>query len=277
MWDSVTFAALIAAALLYAIGSWRMRKGGGRVRVAERASFWIGWATLIAAITPWMDHAVTESFSTHMAQHEMLMVIGAPLIVVGRPIVPWLWSLPASIRLRAGGGLSAAPPRAMWRFLTTPLIAWGLHGAAIWLWHAPALYEAAVEHESLHAFQHATFVGTAILFWWGLVYGRYGRAAYGASALYVFTTMVHTGLLGALFALSTSPFYPLYRDRAHDAGVDAVYDQQLAGMYMWIPAGVVLTTFALALVLAWLSESDRRQRRTTQRNFVHGEVPPHRA
>src|SRR5204863_7670204 len=88
----------------------------------------------------------------------------------------------------------------------------------------------------------------------------YGRAAYGASALYVFTTMLHTGLLGALFALSTSSFYPLYRDRAHDAGIDAVYDQQLAGLYMWIPAGVVLTTFGLALVLSWLSESDRRTR-----------------
>jgi putative membrane protein len=259
-WDSVTLIALIAAAALYAIGSRRLRKGGGHLRAAERASFWFGWTALIAAITPWMDHAVTLSFSIHMAQHELLMVVGAPLIVVGRPIVPWLWALPASLRMRAGGGLSAVAPRRIWRWLTTPLIAWTLHGAALWIWHAPVLYEAAVDHESLHAFQHATFIGTAMLFWWGLVYGRYGRAAYGASALYVFTTMVHTGLLGALFALSTTPFYPLYGDRARDMGIDAVYDQQLAGLYMWIPAGIVLTTFALALVLAWLSESDRRER-----------------
>jgi putative membrane protein len=259
-WDSVTLAALIAGAMMYAVGTRRMREGGGRMRQAERASFWCGWTALIAAITPWMDHAVTVSFSLHMAQHELLMVIGAPLIVVGRPIVPWLWVLPVSWRLRAGRALSAAAPRAIWRKLTTPLVAWGLHGAVLWIWHAPVLYQAAVRHESLHAFQHATFVGTAVLFWWGLVYGRYGRAAYGASALYIFTTMVHTGLLGALFALSTSPFYPLYRDRAQDAGIDAVSDQQLAGLYMWIPAGVVLTTFALALVLAWLSESDRRER-----------------
>jgi putative membrane protein len=256
-WDSVTFMVLIAAALTYAAGSRRMHAGGGRLRAAERASFWIGWATLIAAITPWMDRAVTQSFSAHMAQHEMLMVIGAPLIVVGRPIVPWLWALPAAMRLRTGGFV-AQVPRSMWRWLTTPLVAWGLHGVAIWLWHAPVLYEAAVDHEALHALQHATFVGTSVLFWWGLVYGRYGRAAYGASALYVFTTMMHTGLLGAMFALSTSPFYPLYRDRAHDAGIDAAYDQQLAGLYMWIPAGVVLTIFGLALVLAWLAESDRR-------------------
>jgi putative membrane protein len=75
--------------------------------------------------------------------------------------------------------------------------------------------------------------------------------------------MLHTGVLGALFALSTSPFYQLYRERASDARIDAVYDQQLAGLYMWIPAGVVPTTFGLALILSWLSESDRRGRPIT--------------
>jgi heme/copper-type cytochrome/quinol oxidase subunit 3 len=97
-----------------------------------------------------------------------------------------------------------------------------------------------------------------VLFWWGLVYGRYGRAAYGASALFVFVTMVHTGLLGALFALSTSAYYPMYRERAAAAGFDAVSDQQLAGLYMWVPSGIVLTVFGLALMVAWLSEADRR-------------------
>jgi cytochrome c2 len=115
-----------------------------------------------------------------------------------------------------------------------------------------------VRDEAVHALQHATFVGTAVLFWWGLVYGRYGRAAYGASALYVFVTSVHTGILGALFTLSDSPYYPLYAARAPYAGLDAVADQQLAGLYMWVPAGVVLTVFGLGLVVAWLSEAERR-------------------
>jgi putative membrane protein len=103
---------------------------------------------------------------------------------------------------------------ALWLWATTPVVAWLVHGTAIWVWHLPALFEAAVEHEGLHVVQHATFAGTAACFWWGLVYGRYGGAAYGASALYVFTTMAHTGLLGALFALSNGPLYAVYRDRA---------------------------------------------------------------
>jgi cytochrome c2 len=142
--------------------------------------------------------------------------------------------------------------------LTTPFVAWAIHGLAIWLWHAPRLYEAAVEHESLHALEHATFVGTAVLFWWGILYGRYGRAAYGASVLYVFTLMVHTGVLGAIFALSTAPFFPVYQARASAAAVDPLVDQQLAGLFMWIPSGIVLTVAGLALLFAWIAESDRR-------------------
>src|SRR5206468_11770261 len=124
----------------------------------------------------------------------------------------------------------------------------------------PVLYEGAVRSKGIHTVQHGMFVATAICFWWGIVYGRYGRAAYGASVLYVFSTSVHTSILGAAFALSTAPFYAVYRDRAAAAGVDALGDQQLAGLYMWIPAGAVLTLVGLTLLVAWLSESERRAR-----------------
>jgi putative membrane protein len=195
-----------------------------------------------------------------MAQHEMLMLVGAPLMIVGRPILPWLWALPQRFRPVAAGGFQTRAVSSLWRWFTMPALAWAVHGAVVWVWHAPVFYEAALESEAVHAFQHATFVGSAVLFWWGLIYGRYGRAAYGASALFVFVTMMHTGALGALFALSTTPYYPLYQERAAASGIDAVTDQQLAGLYMWVPSGIILTLFGLALMLAWISESDRRAR-----------------
>jgi cytochrome c oxidase assembly factor CtaG/cytochrome c2 len=228
------------------------------VRTAETTSFWAGWIALVVAVSPWMDRAAALTFSSHMVQHELIMLVGAPLVVLGRPIVPWLWALPPRLRRPAGASIGNQTAHALWLWATTPVVAWLVHGTAIWVWHLPALFEAAVEHEGLHVVQHATFAGTAACFWWGLVYGRYGRAAYGASALYVFTTMVHTGVLGALFALSNGPLYAVYRDRALLGSVDAVADQQLAGLYMWIPAGIVLTCFGLALVVAWIAESERR-------------------
>jgi putative membrane protein len=264
-WDAAALMGAVVSAVLYSIGSRRLAQRNARVRMLERTSFWSGWAALVAAIAPPLDRAAAATFSAHMVQHELLMVVAAPLIVLGRPIVPWLWALPAPLRATANRTLKLQPVSRVWLLATTPVVAWALHGVAIWIWHLPLLYERAMENEALHAFEHATFVGTAVLFWWGLVYGRYGRAAYGASVLYVFTTMVHTGMLGAIFALSTAPFYDVYQSRAAAAGVDAVADQQLAGLYMWIPAGVVLTACGLALLVAWLSEPERRMR-------VHGPV-----
>jgi cytochrome c oxidase assembly factor CtaG len=249
---------LVAAGAMYVIGTLQLSRRGARVRTVERAAFWVGWAVMLAAVAPPMDWAAANAFSSHMAQHELLMLIGAPLMIVGRPILPWLWALPDRIKAAAAGGLQTSVLSRIWRTLTLPALAWAIHGGVVWLWHVPALYESALQSEAVHAVQHATLVSTAVLFWWGLVYGRYGRAAYGASALFVFVTMIHTGALGALFVFSTSAYYPVYAERASAAGVDPVLDQQLAGLYMWIPAGLVLTVFALALMLAWLSESDRR-------------------
>lgn len=257
-WDIVVLVLLGGLGLLHALGSWRLARRKASLRLVERVGFWVGWMAMVAAVAPPLDAAAAQRFSMHMIQHELLMLVGAPLMVVGRPIVPWLWALPAGLRAAVASALQGRVGASLWRWLTFPLVAWALHGFTLWVWHLPALYEAAVHHEGIHAFQHATFVATAVFFWWGLVYGRYGRVAYGASVLYVFTTMVHSGILGALFTLSTRPFYGVYQDRAEALAIDPTHDQQLAGLYMWIPASVVLMIFGLALALAWLSEAERR-------------------
>ena len=257
-WDVAILVALAGAAALYAIGSARLEARGARVRRAERGAFWIGWAVLVVAVSPPFDRIVSVLFSAHMAQHELLMLVGAPLLVVGRPIVPWLWALPGSMRPVTGTGLRRPAVAAAWRWLTMPQVAFALHGLVVWVWHAPALYEAAVRSDAIHTLQHGMFVGSAICFWWGLVYGRYGRAGYGAAAFYVFVTSLHTGILGAIFTLSRAPFYGVYAARTPAAGADAAADQQLAGLYMWIPAGLILMLAGLGLLVAWLAESDRR-------------------
>jgi putative membrane protein len=258
-WDVAIMVLLGACGAMYLIGTLQLNRRGAHVRRVERVAFWAGWLAMIAAVAPPMDAAAATAFSSHMAQHELLMLIGTPLMIVGRPILPSLWALPRGLRPAARIGLQGGLASGLWRWLTLPALAWAVHGAVVWLWHAPVLYEAALASEAVHAVQHATFVGTAALFWWGLIYGRYGRAGYGASALLVFVTMMHTGALGALFALSTQPFYPLYRQRAPVAGIDPVTDQQLAGLYMWIPSGIVLMIFGLAFMLAWISASEHRR------------------
>jgi putative membrane protein len=103
----------------------------------------------------------------------------------------------------------------------------------------PALFEAAVEHEGIHALQHASFLVTALLFWWAVL-GRDARSREGSGAAlaYLFTTMLHTSALGALLTLAASPWYPRY----------GLEDQQLGGLVMWVPGGAAYVAAALMIM-----------------------------
>jgi len=110
----------------------------------------------------------------------------------------------------------------------------------------------------VHAAQHASFLLTAALFWWSLIYGRYGRIGYGVAVLYVFLTTVHSGALGALLTFSPNLWYPIYGPTTAKWGLDAIEDQQLAGLIMWVPAGLILVALGIGIFLAWLAEAERR-------------------
>ena len=253
-WDILATAGLCLVGLAYWYGrAATPAQVRGRTRLAA-AGFWTGWAAMLIAVLPPLDGLAVERFSAHMLQHELLMLDGAPLMIAGRPLATALVGLAARGRAAAGSLLKAPGAARAWGTLTAPLVAWALHGLVVWAWHVPALYEAAVHREAIHAVQHATFVATAALFWSGLIYGRYGRAGYGASVFYVFTTLVHTGLLGAVFTLAPAPLYPHYAARTPDA----IGDQQVAGLVMWVPAGLVLTLTGIALFAAWIGDSGRR-------------------
>lgn len=133
-----------------------------------------------------------------------------------------------------------------------------VQAAALWLWHIPSWYEAALRHDAIHALEHLSFVLAGCLFWWAMVRGRYGRMGYGLGVLYVFLTVVHSSALGALLTVAPSLWYDDYAQRAAALHVDALADQQLAGLLMWIPASVVFIVLGLALFAGWLGEAERR-------------------
>jgi putative membrane protein len=147
----------------------------------------------------------------------------------------------------------------VWRAITMPAAAFLLYGLALWIWHLPALYDTALEHESLHVVQHLCFFGTAALFWRSIVHGRQGRLGYGAGVVYLFVTAVHGGALGALLTVSPRVWYAPYL-ALHPTASTALEDQQLAGLLMWIPAGLAFVAGALFLLAAWLRQSDRLSR-----------------
>jgi putative membrane protein len=120
------------------------------------------------------------------------------------------------------------------------------------------LFEAALRSDVVHGVQHLCFFWTAALFWWAMIQGGYGRLGYGLAVLFVFATSVHTSVLGALLTVASDLWYPTYASRSLPWGVSPIEDQQLAGLYMWVPSGLTFVVLALALVAAWIGEAERR-------------------
>jgi len=253
-------AALVASAALYVAGTRRVwaRAGAGHgVRRWEAGCFAAGWATLAIALVSPLHAMGGVLFSAHMAQHEVLMAVSAPLLVLGRPLVPFVWALPPRWRAGAGRAAKRGWIRGGWSAVSAPAAAWMLHAAALWAWHLPALYGLAVRNEWAHAAQHASFLGTGLLFWWALLRGRGLRTRHGTAVLYVFGMGMQGAALGALLTLSRTPWYPPYARTAGAWGLSALEDQQLAGLIMWVPASISYLAAGLWLFAAWLRESDR--------------------
>jgi cytochrome c oxidase assembly factor CtaG len=178
---------------------------------------------------------------------------------LGGPLVAIVWTLPAAARRSLAIGAKESPIAPAWALLTAPGIAWLLHALALWIWHLPRFYDYAVAHEGVHVVQHLCFFTTAALFWWGLHRGYYGRIGYGAAVVYVFATVIHSGLLGAVMTFAPRVWFAAYA-APHGGRLSPLEDQQLAGLLMWIPAGLILVAGGLAFFAAWLRESERRVR-----------------
>ncbi len=276
LWQSWSFEPFVVITL--GLSAWLFVNGlrqiwhesgiGHGIRRWEAAAFAGGWFALLIALVSPLHSWGRVLFSAHMTQHEVLMLVAAPLLVLGRPLVAFMWALPLRWSRRLGGIGKAHWLQAVWRGLTIPFVAWLVHAIALWVWHIPRLFEAVLTSEWVHTAQHLSFLLSALLFWWALIHGRRGFMGYGAAVLYVFTTSLHSGLLGAFITFSSSVWYPSYMGLTASWGLTPLEDQQLGGLIMWIPAGLVYVVAGLALFAGWLREAETRAGRREQRRAL---------
>lgn len=256
-WEPTIVGSLGLLAGSYALGWARLRRRAGRGlgRLRQQAHCFVGGlVALVAALLSPLEVLAHATFAAHMIQHLLLILVAAPLLVLARPLPALLWALHgwggATALARGIVHVLAGIARSPW-FAAT---AWVLHTAALWAWHAPPLYDAAVAHRAVHAAEHAAFLGTALLFWWALLApAGAGRLDAGAGVLYVFTMGVQGSVLAALLTFAPAPWYV-----SHGRSLE---DQQFAGLLMWIPSGVVYALAGLWLLARWLREAERRAER----------------
>ncbi|GAB4515335.1 MAG: cytochrome c oxidase assembly protein [Anaerolineae bacterium] len=244
-WNPIIGALLALAGWRYMDGVWRLwrRAGTGRgVRRWQVAAFWGGWIALFIALISPLETYSTASLAMHMIQHLLLMLIAPPLLVLGLPpravlgMIPMPWRHPLVRWWQRQTGL-----RQLWHMLTETWVAWGVYALVLWGWHLPPLYQLAVENTLVHMLEHASFFGAAFLFWQGL------EAQLGLGVLAIFTTAVHSSILGALMTFSTQIWYPVY---------GSLEDQQIAGLIMWMPGGIIFVIAGLVVMGRWLHEME---------------------
>jgi putative membrane protein len=257
-----TLIGLALSAAWYGLGLWRTWRASGvghGIRRWEACCFAAGWVTLVLALVSPLHPLGEILFCAHMVQHELLMLLAAPLLVLSKPMVAMIRALPAPVAHRLGQFSNSYGCKCAWGAVSLPLTAWSIHLVVLWGWHAPVLFQATLHSEWVHAAQHLCFLFSALLFWWALIHGYRGVTNYGVAVLYLFTTAIHSGLLGALLTFSRTPWYPDYNQTAV-WGLSALADQQLGGLVMWVPACTIYIVAGLILFAKWLGESETQAR-----------------
>jgi putative membrane protein len=245
LWPGLIAMSLLGMAwLLYVVGSLRLAP-----RIRHGALFHA--TALLAALTlvgP-MDAWAETSLAAHMIQHALVMVVIAPLWVLARPLPQWRAALTRQgyghdARRHSAdrrGGVSAD---VVWRLTAPitrhPLLAALVHAAAIWVWHTPRPYMLAVDDALWHVVEHACFLLSGCVFWWAVLRAPPRRQGHALIALLF--TLMHTGLLGALLTFARTPLY---------SAAYPLADQQLAGLIMWVPMGLIYLLAAGWLSLRW--------------------------
>lgn len=260
-WPSVpsVWVWLVALAVLYRRGSrvLRSRRAGATTLPGWRAaSFWAGLVALAVALASPLEPLAETLFAAHMAQHLLLAVLAAPLLVLGRPVLVTSLGLPSRLR-RETVHLRPQAPWVRRHLLGVAAGAIALHVLSFWVWHVPSLYEAALRSDLLHVVEHGTILGGGLALWW-LVLGARGHHANAIGVLAVFAAVLTHGALAGLITFASAPWFEAHAAGAAAWGLTALEDQQLAGGLMWFPGSVAYVAAGSTVFLRWLRDDDAR-------------------
>ncbi len=217
----------------------------------QPALFIIGMVLVIVALISPLDAISDEYlFSAHMIQHMLLAVVIPPLWVLSLP----RWGIEALLRVRGVWPVA--------RFFTNPIIAFALFNADLWIWHAPALYDATLVNLQLHIAEHFSYLVLGVLFWLPVLSPAPAlrQLSQGASLLYLFVACQPMVALGALLTFSSAPLYQPYVIAPRLWGSTPLGDQQLGGLIMWLPSTIPYLVALSAIFFSWVSEQDHRER-----------------
>jgi cytochrome c oxidase assembly factor CtaG len=240
------------------IRRWRRVRAQPGLRGRREAPTWAllsflgGLLALFVALISPVDRLAEQAFTMHMVQHVLLLDIAPIGLICGltkvilRPVTHRLQRLEE----RAG-------------ILGHPIFAVALYVAMMWLWHVPALYDAALAHSFVHVLEHVCFMSAGLLYWWhllGPIRSRHRMSEMGA-VVYMLSTKLLVGLLGIGLTFAPEPLYAFYEHQPPIWGLTPTEDESLAGGLMAFEQSVVMGIALVWLFINALTASDAAERR----------------
>jgi cytochrome c oxidase assembly factor CtaG len=225
---------------------------------------------MLALVSPLDTLADHYLFSAHMLQHLLLILVVPPLLLLGTPASLFTSVLrnPVVARLE--------------RVLRQPVLAWTLGVGMLYVWHAPAFYNAALANEQVHVVQHLCFLVTATIFWWPVLSPvESSRTSLLMAVPYLLAAAMANSLLGIYFSFAAPGLYPAYLNPSTNLsvlavirdgwGLSAAADQQLGGLLMWVPGGLVFLGAVFAVLARWYAAADSDEPMDELSKGVQGE------
>src|SRR5216684_3327273 len=218
-----TVAMLLLTAAIYARGFGKLHmQMPERFSLRRLAAFMGGVATLLIAIASPLAALDDVLLQVHMIQHLLLMLVAPVLILAGWPAIAMLRGLPPRVsRSVLVPILRSRKVRALFSWLAEPIVAWIAFTAAIWIWHTPAAFQRAMRSENWHAFEHACFFATALMYWWPVIQPWPSARRWPRGAM-----------------IPNHVLYPLYASAPRLGGISPLDDQIVAGAIMWMPGSL---------------------------------------
>ncbi len=242
---------------------------GGVVRSRRsRHRLWCWQAAILSIMAmqlPPMDQWVEQSFAAHMVQHVVLVSVSAPLIVMARPgaavgsaVHSAGWSHPAIEWVR-----SAA------RALSMPVACWAAAVGYVWLVHFSVIYDLAVGNDLVHLLEHGGFLFAGVLAWLPVLGPRHLALPDPLKVLYVMVLMPALTFCGVTLFSTNHVLYSSYAARP-----DALGDQRLGGMIMWVLPGAAMLPLGLVLVARWWRREEQAALLADRAELVSWAPPP---
>lgn len=236
---------------------WRYARVRREARTARGVELWrpivwmLGVLSLVAALISPIDNLAEQVFVMHMTQHLLLIDIAPILLTVALSKVIMRPVARTVLDLERGLGPIAHPVFAVVFYV-----------AMMSVWHIPALYDAALESDSVHVLEHVCFGTAGMLYWWHLLSPVRGRHMSGIGpVMYMVTTKVGVGLLGIVLTFAPTAMYSFYERGERVWGLSPLDDQAASGALMALEQSIVMGIALGYLFVRALSESDRRDQR----------------